>query len=95
MSTAPPHSPPMAMPWMTRRTTSRIGAATPIAAYVGRKPIAAVAIPVRAIVTISVSRRPTRSPMWPKIRPPIGRATKPIAKVANESSVATVGSPSP
>jgi hypothetical protein len=33
--------------------------------------------------------------MCPKTSPPIGRATKPIANVANDSSVATVGSPAP
>ena len=29
ISTAPPHSPPTAMPWTTRSSTSRIGAQTP------------------------------------------------------------------
>ena len=54
--------------------------------------MAAVDRPVRAIVTTRVRRRPTRSPMCPKISPPSGRATNPTANVANESSVATVGS---
>ena len=44
------------------------------------------------IVMIRVRLRPTRSPMWPKIRPPTGRATKPIAKVAKASRVPTTGS---
>jgi hypothetical protein len=32
ISTAPPHSPPSPRPWMTRSTTSRTGAATPMVA---------------------------------------------------------------
>ena len=32
MSTAPPHSPPSPSPWTIRSTTSRMGAATPMAA---------------------------------------------------------------
>ena len=36
---------------------------------------------------ISVSRRPMRSPRWPKIMPPNGRATKPTPNVAKAISV--------
>ena len=32
MSTAPPHSPPTAIPWKTRNSTSRMGAHTPMIA---------------------------------------------------------------
>ncbi|MOA18664.1 hypothetical protein D3C78_1389980 [compost metagenome] len=41
----------------------------------------------------SVTLRPTRSPKWPNSAEPIGRATKATAKVANDCSVAVVGSP--
>ena len=43
ISTAPPHSPPTAKPCSSRQASSRIGAATPIVAYVGSRPIAKVA----------------------------------------------------
>ena len=61
-STEPPHSPPTPMPCRTRSRVSRIGAARPIAAYVGSTPISAVAIPISSSVTISVALRPIRSP---------------------------------
>jgi hypothetical protein len=34
-----------------------------------------------------------RSPRWPKMIPPSGRATKPTANEANAARVATTGSP--
>ena len=43
-------------------------------------------------VRISMLFRPMRSPKWPKITPPIGRAMKPIANVVYASNVPTVGS---
>src|SRR5882757_3723842 len=39
------------------------------------------------IVVSRTLRRPIRSPSQPKSSPPIGRATKPTARVANEASV--------
>jgi hypothetical protein len=36
--------------------------------------------------------RPMRSPKWPKIRPPTGRAMNPIANVASDDSVPVAGS---
>lgn len=35
--------------------------------------------------------RPKRSPKWPKMIPPRGRAMKPTAKVAKAASVPTAG----
>lgn len=61
-STAPPYSPPTPMPWSTRRTTSRMGAQTPISSYVGSSPIAAVPTPMMTRVQISIVLRPIRSP---------------------------------
>ncbi len=79
ISTAPPHSPPTAKPWSSRQTSSRIGAATPIVAYVGSRPIAKVATPIIISATTSIFLRPTRSPKCPNTTPPSGRATKPRA----------------
>src|SRR5699024_6211866 len=44
ISAAPPHSPPTATPWIIRKVTKMIGAATPIVAVVGSSPISTVAI---------------------------------------------------
>jgi hypothetical protein len=46
----------------------------PHCAYVGSRPIPAVAADIARIVMISTRRRPIRSPMWLKKRPPSGRA---------------------
>ncbi|KAF1051186.1 MAG: hypothetical protein GAK34_01604 [Delftia tsuruhatensis] len=81
MSTAPPHSPPRPMPWATRNSSSRMGAATPICACVGSRPIRKVDTPMIISVTTRMLLRPTRSPKCPKITPPSGRVTKPTAKV--------------
>jgi hypothetical protein len=75
----PPHSPPTPMPWRMRSSTSSTGAQMPIDAYVGITPIAKLARPISSSVEISVALRPTRSPQWPKIAAPTGRAAKPTA----------------
>ena len=85
-STAPPYSPPTPMPWRIRSTTSRIGAQTPIWSYDGSRPIAAVPTPMITSVQISIVLRPIRSPKWPKMKPPSGRARKPTAKVPNAAN---------
>jgi len=77
--TAPPHSPPRAKPWMSRRVTSRIGARTPTVPKVGSRPIANVDPPIISSEMTSSFLRPIRSPKWPKTRAPIGRAAKPTA----------------
>ena len=51
-----------------------------------------VATPIIISVMTSVVLRPMRSPRWPKITPPTGRARKPTQKVAKDKSVATPGS---
>ena len=61
-STEPPHSPPTPMPWMIRRTTSRIGAAMPQVARPGSRPIRNVAMPISISVHTRVALRPIRSP---------------------------------
>ena len=62
MSAAPPHSPPAARPWRMRSRSRAIGATTPAPAYVGRRPITKVAIPMRRRVTTSMALRPSLSP---------------------------------
>ena len=41
----------------------------------------------------SVALRPTLSPKWPNANAPMGRAKKAMEKVANDDSMAVVGSP--
>ncbi|ARX88060.1 hypothetical protein SMD44_07547 [Streptomyces alboflavus] len=77
--TAPPHSPPSAKPCTSRSTVRRMGAPTPIASYVGSRPIAKVAPPIRSRLSTSSFLRPTLSPKCPKTTPPRGRARKPMA----------------
>jgi hypothetical protein len=60
---------------MRRSRISRMGARTPIVAYVGSRPIAKLATPMRLMVSTSMDLRPMRSPKWPKITPPRGRTT--------------------
>ena len=51
-----------------------------------------VEMPMVRSAATSVVLRPTRSPKWPKITAPSGRAKKAIEKVANEARRAVVGS---
>ena len=60
--TEPPHSPPTPIPWTMRNVTSRKPAHTPIVLGGGEQPIAMLAAPINSRVTISVLRRPMRSP---------------------------------
>ncbi|CAM5609842.1 hypothetical protein SDIAM26S_01615 [Streptomyces diastaticus subsp. diastaticus] len=61
-STAPPHSPPSAKPWTSRSTVSSSGAAVPMVAWVGSRPIAKVAPPIISRLMTSSFLRPSRSP---------------------------------
>ena len=90
MITAPPHSPPTAKPCRIRSATSRMGAATPIG-VVGQEADGRCRAQVTTVVT-SIFLRPTLSPKWPKMNPPIGRATKPTANVAKALSAPAKGS---
>ncbi|MCI1748345.1 MAG: hypothetical protein LKI24_09760 [Acidipropionibacterium sp.] len=89
--TAPDHSPPTARPWRNLRVASRVGAQIPMEDAGGRRPMSAVAPPIPKIVIIRTERLPTLSPRVPKMIPPTGRATNPMAKVANELMIATHG----
>ena len=60
-----------------RRRSGRTSAAAPIAA---------VPTPMISRVRISIFLRPIRSPKWPKISPPTGRARNPTANVANAAN---------
>ena len=59
----------------------------PACAYVGSSPMAPVAMPMIATVHSSVVRRPSRSPMCPKIAAPIGRTTNASAIVEKDARV--------
>ncbi len=75
ISAAPPHSPPTAMPWKTRRITSMTAPQGPATEASGTSPISVEAMPMTSIETISMSLRPSLSPKWPKMMPPSGLAT--------------------
>jgi hypothetical protein len=75
---------------MIRNVTSSTGASAPTWAAVGNAPIRAVAPPINSMVRARLRLRPIRSPIWPNTKPPIGRMTKPTAKVANASNVPSV-----
>ena len=72
---APPHSPPTAMPWQTRRITSSTAPHGPATEAPGTSPISVEAMPMTSMETISMPLRPSLSPKWPKMMPPSGRAT--------------------
>jgi hypothetical protein len=59
----------------------------PIVPYVGSRPMMPVEMPMSSVVTMSVSRRPIRSPMLPKMIPPIGRTANPTPNVAKAARV--------
>src|SRR3546814_12476166 len=63
-----------------------IGAAAPIAASEGMKPMAAVARPMSVMVMRNVYLRPKRSPKEPNRAAHNGRKPKPTANQASESS---------
>ena len=62
ISTAPPHSPPTAKPWISRHRISSSGARIPTCAYVGSSPIANVPAPIITSEITSIRLRPMRSP---------------------------------
>jgi hypothetical protein len=51
-----------------------------------------VEMPMRVSVAMRTLLRPTLSPKWPAMMPPMGRATNPTPKVASASKVPTAGS---
>lgn len=68
------------------------GAATPIVAYPGSRPISVVATDIRITVSASVRLRPIRSPSAPHTNPPSGRAKNATANTASEDSSPAAGS---
>jgi hypothetical protein len=68
-----------------------IGAAMPIVAYPGRHPTRNVARPMVSRVMIRFRLRPIRSPRYPKISPPTGRAKNATEYVASAASVPATG----
>jgi lipid II:glycine glycyltransferase (peptidoglycan interpeptide bridge formation enzyme) len=72
---------------------SRIGAITPIAAYVGNRPMMVVAPAISKMVKANVRLRPILSPSMPKNSPPKGRKAKATANTANVLSNAALASP--
>ena len=75
MEEAPACSPAAERPWQSRASTSRAGAHQPMVLKSGRQPIAKVEAPISRRVNIRTLRRPTRSPKWPRMTAPTGRAT--------------------
>ena len=67
------------------------GAATPMVAYEGRRPMQNVATPIVISETSSIDLRPSRSPKWPKSTAPMMRARYAEAKVRNDKIVPTAG----
>ena len=90
---APPYSPPVEKPWMSRSNSSRAGAAMPIWLYVGSTPIRNVQADITRIVNASTFCRPMRSPIGPRMMPPNGRIRKPAANRPSEASVVACTSP--
>lgn len=60
--------------------------------YDASNPMSPVATTISVTVPIRAARRPRRSPMWPKITAPTGRATKPNAEVTSEAMTPMTGS---
>jgi hypothetical protein len=80
---APPYSPPVEKPWISRATISSAGAQKPIVEYDGIRPTQNVAPDISRIVIASTRRRPTRSPSGPQTSPPSGRTRNDTAKTSS------------
>lgn len=76
---APAASPPTENPCRMRRRINSAGAATPIAAYVGRTPMPAVATLISMITKTSIFCLPILSPRMPQTTAPSGRTKNEIA----------------
>ena len=73
------YSPPADIPCRRRKSTTAMGAAIPIWAWVGKKAIATVGIAMAITDRLRARRRPTKSPMRPYTIPPSGRTMNPAA----------------
>ncbi len=85
---APACSPAAEKPCNSRHSTSSAGAAQPMVAKLGRHPMRNVDAPMSTSVNISTRRRPSRSPKWPRMNAPTGRATYAKPNVANDMTSA-------
>ena len=74
------YSPPAEIPCRRRKSTTAIGAAIPIWAWVGKNAIATVGIAIAITDRVRARRRPTTSPIRPYTIPPSGRTMNPAAK---------------
>ena len=74
---------------MMRRKIRRIGAQTPITAWVGSMPIRAVAPPMPTSVSTRIILRPYLSPRWPATMAPRGRNRKLMPREAQETTCAS------
>src|SRR6218665_1951197 len=73
-----------------RQISSKTGASTDTCSKVGKIPIVKVATDISTMTNARQRCRPIRSPRYPKINPPSGRAKKATAKVAKTESNAIV-----
>ena len=73
------YSPPAEIPCRRRNSTTAIGAAIPIWAWVGKNAIATVGIAIAITDSVRARRRPTKSPIRPYTIPPSGRTMNPAA----------------
>ena len=71
---APGTSPPTAAPCSTRNNSSSSGAAMPMLAWVGSRPISRVGTAISSTLSMNMRLRPMRSPKWAMTMPPSGRA---------------------
>jgi hypothetical protein len=71
---APLCSPAADRPCNRRSSVRMMGAALPIVLASGNRPIASVEAPITTSVNSSTVLRPMRSPKWPRMTAPTGRA---------------------
>ena len=71
--------------------TQKSGASQPAIAYVGTKAIASVQLPINSMEATSIALRPIRSPKWPNVIAPNGRATNAMPKLIKASKVCAAG----
>ena len=68
-----------------------MGAAMPMLANVGVRPMAVVEAPIITSVVTMIGLRPIRSPKWANTTPPSGRAANPTANTPNPAMVPASG----
>src|SRR5699024_8289593 len=80
---APAYAPDELNPCSNRNTSNRAGAQRPSWDAPGKSPMQTVAPDMIRIDHARAVLRPTRSPIWPQINPPMGRTKKETANSAN------------